>query len=184
MPDYRRWYVPGGTFFFTVVTCQRRRFLTDEIARDSLRQAIEKVRKTLPFEMRAMVLMPDHLHTVWTLPAGDSQYPLRRKQIKEHFTNNYLAAGGSEVPPNASRQRHGERGIWQRRYWEHAVEDEDDLKHCVDYSHWNPKKHGFVANVRDWAWSSFHRYVEAGEYTIDWARRSVCPGYDAPEWGE
>ena len=130
MPDYRRWYVPGGTFFFTVVTCERRRFLTEERARNSLRKAVEEVRKKLPFEIIAMVLLPDHLHTIWTLPTGDSQYPLRWKRIKELFTTNYLAAGGSEVPPNASRQCHGERGIWQRRYWEHAVEDEDDLKGC------------------------------------------------------
>ncbi len=184
MPDYRRWYVPGGTFFFTLVTCDRRRFLADEPARTSLRRAIEEVRNKLPFEITAMVLLPDHLHAVLTLPADDNNYPLRWKRIKELFTRNYLTAGGSEVAPNASRQRSGERGVWQRRYWEHTVEDDDDLKQCVDYVHWNPKKHGYVSNVRDWPWSSFHRFIQAGEYTLDWGADDPCPGYDEPEWGE
>jgi putative transposase len=124
MPDYRRWHVPGGTFFFTVVTCNRRRFLTEERARNSLRRAIETVRMTMPFEITAMVLMPDHLHAVWSLPIGDDSYPLRWKRIKELSTNYYLGAGGSEAPPTRSRQRQGERGIWQRRYWEHTIEEE------------------------------------------------------------
>ena len=184
MPDYRRWYVPGGTFFFTVVTCDRRQFLTDECAKTLLRRAIEEVRKKLPFEITAFVLLPDHLHAIWTLPAGDSAYPLRWKQIKESFTRDYLAASGSEVLPNASRQRHGERGIWQRRYWEHTIDSENDLKGCADYIHWNPKKHGYVTNVRDWQWSSFHRFVQAEEYTLDWGAEDPCAGYDEPEWNE
>ena len=184
MPNYRRWYISGGTFLFTLVTCDRRRFLAEEQARNSLRLAIEKVREKLPFEITAMVLMLDHLHAVWTLPTGDSNYSLRWKRIKEIFTSNYLAAGGSEVLPNDSRLHQGERGIWQRRYWEHTVQDEDDLKRCVDYVHWNPKKHGCVSNVRDWPWSSFHRFVQAGEYTLDWGAEDPCPRYDKPEWGE
>jgi putative transposase len=184
MPDYRRWYVPGGTFFFTVVTCERRPILVDEFSRMALRNAIEKVRRELAFQITAIVLLPDHVHAIWTLPPNDSNYPLRWKRIKELFSRAYLEAGGVEVPVNASREHKGERGIWQRRYWEHTIEDEDDLKGCVDYVHWNPKKHRYVTNICDWRWSSFHRFVQAGEYTLQWGAEDPCRGYDAPEWGE
>jgi putative transposase len=184
MPDYRRWHVPGGTYFFTVVTDSRRPILCNEMARKCLHDAIAKVRVKWPIEVVAIVLLPDHIHTVWTLPQGDAGYPMRWKRIKEEFTSAYLSHGGAEVAPNLSRQRQGERGVWQRRYWEHTVRDEEDLKRCVDYVHWNPKKHGYVANVRDWQWFSFHRYVELGEYTPDWGADDPAPGYDEPEWGE
>ena len=184
MADYRRWYVPGGTFFFTVVSCARRPILCDEEARPCLREAIETIRQDRPVQLVAMVLLPDHVHTVWTLPEGDTEYPIRWKRIKEEFTREYLARGGAEVPRSLSRMRQGERGVWQRRYWEHTVRDESDLKRCVDYVHWNPKKHGYVTRVRDWPWSSFHRYVEAGEYAPDWGAHDPTPGYDDPEWGE
>jgi putative transposase len=184
MPDYRRWYVPGGTFFFTLATDCRRRMLVTDVARRCLREALEEVRTDWPFELVAIVLLPDHLHTIWSLPPGDDRYPIRRKRVKEEFTRRYLRAGGEEIPPSASRLRHHERGIWQRRYWEHNVRDGDDLKRCVDYIHWNPKKHGYVANIRDWPWSSFHRFVALGEYTLDWGADDPTPGYDDPEWGE
>jgi putative transposase len=184
MPDYRRLYVPGGTYFFTAVTHLRRPIFSGAAARNCLHKAIDTVRLNRPIELVAFVLLPDHIHTVWTLPAGDAGYPMRWKRIKEEFTRAYLACGGTEVPPSLSRRRQGERGVWQRRYWEHTVRDEDDLKRCVDYVHWNPKKHGHVANVRDWAWSSFHRYVQLGEYSRDWGAEDPTPGYDEPEWGE
>ena len=184
MPDYRRWYVAGGTYFFTAVTLGRRPILCEELGRRCLHEAIEKVREDWPFEMVAVVLLPDHLHTVWTLPQGDARYPLRWKRIKEEFTRRYLKAGGRERPPNCSRIAKDERGIWQRRYWEHTVRDEADLKRCVDYVHWNPKKHGHVTNVRDWPWSSFHHFVKSGEYTSDWGAEDPTPGYDEPERGE
>jgi len=184
MPDYRRWYVPGGTYFFTAVTANRRPILCDTLARKCLHNAIETIRNRHPIELAAIVLLPDHVHTIWTLPQGDAAYPLRWKRIKEEFTLSYLVSGGTEVPPSPSRLRQGERGVWQRRYWEHAVRDEEDLKRCVDYVHWNPKKHGYVSNVCDWHWSSFHRYVELCEYTRDWGAEDPTPGYDDPEWGE
>ena len=184
MPDYRRWYVSGGTFFFTLVTHHRRPILCTDLARRCLREAIDKVRTDWPYDLVAIVLLPDHLHTVWTLPAGDARYPIRWKRIKEEFTRRYLKGGGSEVSPGSSRLRRSERGIWQRRYWEHTVRDEADLKRCVDYVHWNPKKHGYVDSVRDWHWSSFHRFVGLGEYTPEWGAEDPTPGYDDPEWGE
>jgi putative transposase len=184
MPDYRRWYVPGGTYFFTVVTANRRPILCDQSARRCLHDAIETVRKRRPIGLAAIVLLPDHIHTIWTLPTGDAAYPMRWKRVKEEFTAVYLANGGVETPRSPSQLRQGERGVWQRRYWEHLVRDEDDLKRCVDYVHWNPKKHGHVTNVRDWQWSSFHRYVGLGEYADDWGAEDPTPGYDDPEWGE
>jgi putative transposase len=184
MPDYRRWFVEGGTYFFTVVSYQRRRFLTDDTPRQYLRNAIKTVQGNFPFEVIAIVLLPDHVHAVWTLPHGDSNFPTRWRRIKEEFTESYLAAGGVELPVSESRRNKGERGIWQRRYWEHTVRDEDDLKRCVDYIHWNPKKHGNVTRVRDWPYSTFHRFVEQGEYEIDWGAADPTPGYSDPEWGE
>jgi putative transposase len=184
MPDYRRWYVPGGTFFFTLVTEHRRAILATDLARRCLREAIDEVRGKRPFDLLAVALLPDHLHAIWTLPLGDGDYPMRWKQIKEQFTRRYLRAGGQEVPISASRRRHQECGIWQRRYWEHSVRDEEDLKRCVDYIHWNPKKHGHVASVREWRWSSFHRFVALGEYSLDWGAEDPTPGYEDPEWGE
>ena len=184
MTDYRRWFVPGGTYFFTLVTYQRRHFLTDDMPRRCLREAISTVKRDHPFEIVAIVLLPDHLHTVWTLPNGDANYATRWRRIKEEFTESFLADGGVELPVSESRRKKGERGIWQRRYWEHTVGDEDDLKRCVDYTHWNPKKHGYVTRVRDWEYSTFHRFVELGEYEIEWGASDPTIGFDSPEWGE
>jgi len=184
MSDYRRNYVPGGTYFFTVVTYRRRAFLTDPLARTCLHESIADVRAKWPFDIVAIVLLPNHFHTVVTLPRGDANYSIRLKRIKELFTRRYLDAGGMEFAQSASRRDHGERGVWQRRFWEHTVDDEADLKNCVDYVHWNPKKHGLVTRVRDWPWSSFHRYVELGEYDLDWGSADPTPGFDMPEWGD
>lgn len=182
MSWYRRYYIPGGTYLFTVVTCLRRPILVEPMARQCLRNAFETIRAKWPFEIVAIVLLPDHLHTIWTLPPGDDRYPLRWRRVKEEFTRSYLAQGGTERGRTASRVRHRERGVWQRRYWEHACEDEQDLSRCADYLHWNPKKHGLVEAVKDWPWSSFHRFVKRGEYGADWGASDPTPGYNAPEW--
>ena len=184
MSNYRRWYVAGGTYFFTLVAYRRRPLFREEIARQCLRNAIKTIQDQRPFELFAIVLLPDHLHCIWTLPPGDDKYPIRWKRIKEEFTINYLKVGGTDGPRSASRKAKGERGIWQRRYWEHTLKDEDDLKRCVDYIHWNPRKHKYVDRVRDWPWSSFHRFVKLGEYDPDWGGVDPTPGYNDPEWGE
>jgi putative transposase len=184
MSDYRRNYVPGGTYFFTVVTYRRSAFLTGLLARTSLHESIAEIRAKWPFDIVAIVLLPNHFHAIVTLPRGDANYSLRLKRIKEQFTRRYLEAGGMELAQSASRQAHGERGVWQRRFWEHTVDDEADLKNCVDYVHWNPKKHGLVTQVQDWPWSSFHRFVERGEYDLNWGSADPTPGFDTPEWGD
>ena len=181
MPDYRRFFVPGGTFFFTLVIEQRRPILTTDLGREVLRRALEEQCAKRPFSIIAMVLLPEHLHTLWVLPPGDSRYPLRWRQIKESFTRGFLAGGGTEAHRSTSRALHRERAVWQRRYWEHTCFDEDDLKHHLDYIHWNPVKHGLVRRVADWPWSSFHRYVSMGEYEMDWGGEDPHPQFETPE---
>jgi putative transposase len=183
MPDYRRWYVPGGTYFFTVVTHHRRRFLTDDLGRRCLREAMEEEFAVRPITVVAVVLLPDHLHTVWTLPAGDAEYSLRWQRIKERFTRAFLAGGGVETPTSASRVRHRERGVWQKRFWEHLVRDENDLKNCVDYIHWNPVKHGVAKSPGAYPYSSFSWWVASGDYPPDWGANAP-PEVPGAEWEE
>ena len=184
MPNFRRNFVKGGTYFFTCVTFQRQPILTTDLGRQCLRESIHKIKDHHPFEIVAIVLLPDHWHTIWSLPAGDDRYPLRWMRIKEEFTERWLSRGGHERPQSASRNRQRQRGIWQKRYWEHTVRDEDDLKRCADYCHWNPRKHRLAQQVCDWEWSSFHRFVTEGEYNLTWGGADPTPGWDAPEWGE
>jgi putative transposase len=159
MTDYRRNFVPGGSFFFTVVIANRSApVLTDNI--ELLRHAVADVKRELPFELVAMVVLPEHLHCVWTLPEDDADYPTRWKKIKAVFSRG-LPKGEQR---SASRVAKGERGIWQRRFWEHTLRDDDDLRRHLDYIHFNPVKHGHVRNVIEWPYSSFHRYVRSGVY--------------------
>jgi putative transposase len=167
---------------FTAVTYRRRPMLVDSLSRRCLREAIAIIRDKWPFETVAIVLLPDHLHTVWTLPPGGDRYSLRWRRIKEEFTRSFLAGGGTELAQSASRNRQGYRGVWQKRFWEHTCRDEDDLKRCVDYVHWNPKKHEVAERVAYWPWSSFARFVRLGEYDRDWGTQDPTPGYDEPEW--
>jgi putative transposase len=168
MPDYRRAYVPGGTYFFTVKTFERQPILTEEHCRTALRQAITEVRTMLPFESIAWVLLPDHLHTVWHLPEADADFSLRWSLIKQRVTRQ-CADGSSAAPIMRSRQKRREGAIWQRRFWEHLIRDDTDLERHVDYIHYNPVKHGYVARVTDWPYSTFHRYARRGVYPADWA---------------
>ncbi len=164
MPNYRRNRIPGGTYFFTVNLLERKsRLLIDNI--DALRAAVRKVRAARPFHIDCWVVLPDHMHCIWTLPPGDVDYPSRWKAIKIAFAKS--------IPKterlSAVRLAKGERGIWQRRYWEHTIRDDLDYARHVDYLHFNPVKHGHVARVRDWPYSSFSRFVDAGVYSVDWA---------------
>jgi putative transposase len=181
MSDFRRNLVPGGTYFFTVVTHGRRPILTTPLGRRCLRLSIEHARNRWPFTTIAIVLLPDHLHAVFELPRGDDRYSLRWQKIKEHFTRAFIAAGGREGTSSASRARKQERSIWQRRFWEHTVRDADDLKRCVDYLHWNPVKHGLVRRVADYRWSTFHRFVAAGEYEVNWGGANPSPDFAGGE---
>jgi putative transposase len=182
MPNYRRNFIPGGTYFFTVVTHDRRPILTTELGRSILRNVLREEKQKRPFEVIAIVLLPDHLHTVWTLPSGDSDFSKRWARIKSNFSRHYLNHGGIDGELSASRKRHLERAVWQRRYWEHTCRDEENLKRCVDYIHGNPVKHGLVAMVSDYPWSSFHRFVLHGEYEQGWGGGTDFPGKIGEFW--
>ena len=165
MPEYRRIKTPGATFFFTV-NCVRRggnRMLVDHV--DLLREIVGDVKKGHPFDIDAMVVLPEHLHCIWTLPAGDAEYGIRWGLIKAGFSRALPSMEGR----SESREKRGERGIWQRRYWEHMIRDERDFERHVDYIHWNPVKHGWVERVVDWPYSSFHRYVRQEIVPSNWA---------------
>ncbi len=164
MPDYRQAFVPGGTWFFTVNLLQRRGndLLVREI--EVLREAVRHFRQRRPFRIDAWVVLPDHLHCIWTLPPGDSDFSTRWRLLKSEFSRSLpRTEHRSEVRRNA-----GERGIWQRRYWEHLIRDDADLERHVNYVHVNPLKHGWVERVSDWPYSTFDRYVVRGIYPADW----------------
>ena len=175
MPDYRRWRIEGGTYFFTLVTHRRRRLFHSDWTRRVLRGAIRRTRRELPWDMLAVVLLPDHLHMLWRLPEGEADYSTRIKKMKRTFTVGFLAAGGQPGAVSPGEQRKGYRGIWQPRFWEHTVRDARDFKLHLDYIHANPVKHSLVDLPRDWPFSSFHRYVKLGEYEEDWCGRVELP---------
>ncbi|MCE5207697.1 MAG: transposase [Chloroflexi bacterium] len=167
MPDYRRAFF-GRTYFFTVVTFDRIPILANETSRSLLHSAWIKVCKRHPFTTDAICLLPEHIHCIWTLPESDTDYSLRWKEIKKSFTMQYLRIIGPGEMRNESRQKRGEAAIWQRRFWEHMIRDEEDLYHHIEYIHYNPVKHGMVERVTDWPWSSFHDYVRKGYYLPEW----------------
>ena len=152
MPNYRRVFVSGGCWFFTVNLLDRSSCLLVERI-DALREAVLETRRRHPFKIDAMVVLPDHIHAVWTLPEGDSNFPVRWRLIKIGFSKS-LPKGERLTQTQRAR---GERGIWQRRYWEHLIRDEQDFAHHIDYCWLNPVKHGLVTHVEDWPYSSFHR---------------------------
>jgi len=165
MPNYRRAWHPGGTYFFTVNLLQRHGndLLTRHV--EVLRAVVRSVRESHPFRIHGWVVLPEHLHCVIELPPGDADFATRWRLIKGGFSK--------ALPPNEHRSpvrlRRGERGIWQRRFWEHLIRDEADYRAHMDYVHVNPLKHGLVKRVSDWPYSTFHRLVEQGVYPSDWA---------------
>ena len=151
MTNYRRNYVDGGTYFFTVNLADRKQKLLIEQV-DILREAFRVVKKAHPFQIDAIVILPDHLHTIWTLPENDHDFSLRWRQIKSNFSRHLE----KQESISKSRLQKQERGIWQRRFWEHTIRNEEDFIHHVDYIHYNPVKHGYVKQMEDWCYSSFH----------------------------
>lgn len=168
MPEYRRSNVAGGTYFFTLVTHQRKPLLLHPPVRAALREAIEYVRANRPFTVEAWVLLPDHLHCIWTLPAGDAGFSKRWGVIKQRVSSRCRAQSIVADDLSASKQHRREAGLWQRRYWEHLIRDEHDYRRHMDYIHWNPVKHGLVKQASEWPYSTFHRHVRDGLYPADW----------------
>jgi putative transposase len=164
MSRYRRSLVPGGAYFFTVNLADRRsRLLVEHI--DRLRAAFQSIRARHPFQTMAVCVLPDHLHAIWRLPDGDSDFSGRWSLIKRLFSSA-LPASETLAPSKAAKR---EKGIWQRRFWEHQIRDDVDLQRHVDYVHFNPVKHGLVQQAKDWPHSSFHAYVRRGDLPEDWA---------------
>ena len=168
---YRRARTTGGTYFFTVNLADRR---SDILVRhiDTFRTVVNAVKTRHPFAIVAMVVLPEHLHTIWCLPESDADYPLRWPLIKAGFSRR-LATG--EVV-SVSRHAKRERGIWQRRYWEHQIRDETDLERHVDYIHYNPVKHGWAARAVDWPYSTLHGYIKRGMATANWSGEMMNDG--------
>jgi len=164
MSDYRRNRVPGGTYFFTVTLFDRRSdLLTTHI--DALRSAVRNASVRRPFHIDSWVVLPDHMHCIWTLPEGDQNFSERWRDIKVSFSKSLPNSEARSAP----RARRGERGIWQRRYWEHTIRDDVDYSVHMDYVHFNPVKHRYVSHPAEWPFSSFRRCVAAGLYPADWA---------------
>ncbi|WP_435104261.1 REP-associated tyrosine transposase [Arhodomonas sp. AD133] len=149
--EYRRARMPGASYFFTVVTSNRQPLFRNERLRRLLGDAMRVTARHRPFRTDAIVLLPDHLHCIWTLPPGDADFSERWRLIKRRV----------------SARTAGQR-IWQPRFWEHLIRDHDDLRNHLEYIHYNPVKHGYVIAPRDWPWSSFHRYVRTGIHPPDW----------------
>jgi putative transposase len=162
---YRRIYVKGGTYFFTVVTYQRVKLFTNQINMELLNDAFDYVHNRHPFNIIAQVILPDHIHTIWELPEGDSDYPTRWYLCKSYFSRNFNRLSSKPASFRASK---GERTVWQRRYWEHTIKNDKDLDNHIDYIHFNPVHHGLVEMPAEWIYSSFDRFVQEGRYDADW----------------
>jgi len=164
MTNYRRIYTPGASWFFTVNLLKRQNnpLLIENIK--VLRSTFSEVKAKHPFRVDAVVILPDHLHCIWTLPEGGTNYSTRWNLLKGKFSRSL--AKGEQL--SNSRIKRRERGIWQRRFWEHMLRNEEDFNRHLDYIHWNPVKHGYVSNVMDWPHSSFHKYVKMGWYLENW----------------
>jgi putative transposase len=175
MPNYRRAFVPNGCWFFTHNLLERRHTLfVDHIG--ALRRAFELTQKKYPFEIVAIVVLPNHLHAVWALPLDDTDFSIRWRLIKTQFVKSLPKREWRSVV----RKMRGERGIWQRRFWEHLIRDDTDYARHVEYCHINPVKQGLVRRVQDWPHSSFHRDVRRGLFPLDWAGEVEAAG----EFGE
>jgi putative transposase len=158
MSEYRRAYQPGGFYFFTVVTHQRKPILCTEQSIARLRESFRYTMQKYPFEITAIVILPDHLHCIWQLPENDSDFSKRWNMIKRHFSMG--------ISSNTNHRR--EKNIWQRRFWEHLIQDEKDLHRHLHYIYYNPVKHGYVSSAFEWPHSSFKKDVEHGLYDKSW----------------
>ena len=184
MSNYTRVQIPGATYFFTLVTFDRQAILTTPQARTILRQVFRENRLYQPFQLDAICLLPDHLHCLWTLPYNDADFSGRWNRIKGLFSKRYRAENVLHGDPNPSRQRKGETSIWQRRFWEHCIRDDEDFRRHLDYLHFNPVKHGHAANAIDWPWSSLPRYVQKRWYERTWGAQEPVSIKDMNGLGE
>ena len=173
MSKYRRVNAKGGTYFFTVVTYRRQKFLCDDIVRVALRAGIQTTQMTHPFKINACVLLPDHLHCIWTLPSDDANTGVRWAMIKRNVTKICGPVLYCDELMTKSKQLRKESTVWQRRFWEHQILDDEDYRNHIDYIHYNPVKHNLVKCANDWLYSTFHSHVQKGVYTKNWGGNSI-----------
>lgn len=179
MTAYRRLRIAGGSYFFTAALADRNSAaLVTGI--EALRSAVSRTKAERPFRIDAMVVLPDHVHTIWTLPDGDSDFPTRWRLIKSRFSR---AIGGVH-PRSRSKRLKQERGLWQRRFWEHCLRDEADFARHLRYCWGDPVKHGLVARPVDWPFSSIHRDIRAGRVDADWCETDEDGEFGEVEWGD
>ena len=183
MSNYRRVRTEGGTYFFTVVTYRRRPIFVDEHVVNELKLAIKEVKLQIPFAVDAWVVLPDHMHCVWSLPEGDTDYSKRMGLIKSNFTRRVAGRFHNPRWLTGSKQNKRESTVWQRRFWEHEIRDQYDFQKHVDYVHYNPLKHGLVKKPADWPYSTFHRYIENGVYPEDWSGDTKTSKFAFGEYG-
>ncbi|MGV3739722.1 MAG: REP-associated tyrosine transposase [Gammaproteobacteria bacterium] len=172
MSNYRRLFISGGIYFFTVVTHKRQHILCDKPILDRLKASFRYVKNKHPFKMTGLVILPDHLHCIWQPPENDHNFSLRWSMLKRYFSM------GLEVPINARK----EKNIWQRRFWERYIRDEEELHRCLDYIHFNPVKHGYVMKPCDWKHSTFLKHVELGHYDLHWGANGVPKTVEELSW--
>ena len=182
MSQYRRAKTAGGTYFFTVVSFKRQKILCDQSIRNALRQAIKITQLKYPFIIDAWVLLPDHLHCIWTLPEGDSDFSKRWSLIKRQVSIECSKQYKQNQWLTNSTKKHRNSTIWQRRFWEHKIRDQDDFNNHLDYIHFNPVKHGLCKEPISWEYSTFHRYIREGKYTKNWATAHLC--FEEIKYGE
>ena len=176
---YRRVFIPGASYFFTLVAHERAPIFSDPDAVDLYRRAVYKVQRAWPFTLDAEVILPDHVHLLCTLPEDDTDYPTRVRLIKAAFMRSFLSRRQQPGDQSRSRAARGEQAVWQRRYWEHTIRNERDFQAHLDYIHINPVKHRLVAAARDWPHSTFLAWVERGVYDLSWGSDEMPP---LPEW--
>ncbi len=167
MVNYRRNQIKGGTYFFTVTLKNRKsKLLIEQI--QLLKESMQRARRENPYQTKAIVVLPDHLHVIWELPDSDANYSLRWRKIKSYFTHGLNKQG-----MRLNKNKHDEYDIWQRRFWEHTIRDEKDLENHIHYIHYNPIKHKLVSDIKDWPYSTYHHYIQAGLLKSDWASE-IC----------
>lgn len=167
MSNYRRLFIQNAYLFFTITTNNRQPILIDNI--ELLRESFKRAKRTYNFKIFASVILPDHMHLI-IIPEHIDEYPKIIFAVKYHFSRN-INFGGLGNPPyslSESKIKKKEKGIWQRRYYEHTIIDDEDLCRHLDYIHYNPVKHGCAKNVRDWEFSSFDKFVKISNYDINW----------------
>jgi putative transposase len=189
MATYRRMYVPGGTYFFTLVTHQRQSLFSIPENIILLRQATRQIKTEMPFEIIGAVVLPEHIHFIWELPAQDTNYSTRIGKLKVLFTKSLSRTSLQLNDISLSRQKHRESNIWQRRFWEHTIRSDSDLENHLNYIHYNPVKHGLVTCPHLWQYSSFHNWVRKQAYIKDWCcccdgRKAIIPNFSGISPGE